>query len=172
MGRLIEKAEAAEKARKEKEEKIRQEEEEKAKKQAKPTKPAPSKPDQSKKQGEKQLADSKIGADEAGKLSLDISKSKLGLAKSIVIPESPPHKKRHLHPPSDQWKKFEIINKQIGDLPLKSVTSGVIMEAYIDEIEALITGDLPIHFPVAEEKKESQMADMLDSIFAQLLSSK
>jgi hypothetical protein len=172
MANLHAKAEAAEKVKREKEEKHRLEEEEKAKKTAKPAKPAPSKPDPSKKTADKLNIDKKDLADEQGKLSPDTSKSKLDLAKSLVVPDSAPVRRPRLHPQTDQWKKFEIINKQIGDLPVSSVTSGVILEAYIDEIEASIVGDLPIHFPAEEEKKEGHLGGILDSIFSQLLSSK
>lgn len=40
------------------------------------------------------------------------------------------------------WRPLEIINKQIKGLPLEALSSGVYLEAYIDEIETKFSGGL------------------------------
>lgn len=172
MSKLSQKAHAAEQARKEKEEKLRLEEEEKLKKNTKQTKPTLTKTDATKKTTVNLALDKREHPDDSTKIPKNFDRSNLEQAKSFVMSEPSPRRK--LRPPvqTEQWKQFEIIHKQIEELPLSSVTAGVVLEAYVDEIEARLAGDLPIHFPVKEEKEEAQLAHVLDSIFSQLLSSK
>ena len=172
MGKLSAKAKAIDQAKKDKELKRKMEEEEKAKKNQKPAKPAPTKSDPAKKGTDKLAVDKKDAHHESPKQLNDLTKSKLEVGKSMIIPDSSPGRKTRLHAQTDQWKRFEIIHKQMDDLPHSSITAGVILEAYIDEIEATITGDVPIHFQAEEEKKEAALGGLLDSIFAELLTSK
>lgn len=147
----------------EKEAKARQEEEEKAKKGAKP-KADTKKPDP------KKGTDKKKGIEEAVK-PFEEPQPKLEVSQ-VVSKEVKGRKRPHKPHESDQWRLFEIANKQLSLLPLDAITPAAYLEAFCHEIETRLEGDVQPHLEAEEKEQEGEMKEFLDIVLDGILESK
>jgi hypothetical protein len=72
-------------------------------------------------------------------------------------------------PKEPEWKSFEIIERQIEGLALECLTSGVFLEAYIDEIQTKAVGEMKTQLGFGNAKEEEeQLKRLLKDVFAVL----
>ena len=147
----------------EKDEKARLEEEEKAKKgnkgKTEPKKVDPKKGGDRKKEIEKQLS---LVVDPQAKLeeSQIVHKIEMG------------RKRPKMNKDQENWRLFEIANKQVSSLPTEAITPAVYLEAFCHEIETRLEGDVQPHLEDEEREQEDELKQFLDNVFDSILESK
>jgi hypothetical protein len=146
---------AQEKLRKEKEEAARIAEEEKNKK----TQKAPPK------QPEKK--DPKKDKDKAAEKPLEKVPDKV--AEKPAEPTQTKEKK--VRQPHAEWRLFEVMEKQLNELPLDSICPGVLLEVFCDEIQTRYSGGMSSQIPSSQDS-DQYIAPWLDSMLAILLKDK
>lgn len=76
---------------------------------------------------------------------------------------------KEIKPKEAEWKSFEIIERQIEGLAMECLTSGVFLEAYIDEIQTKAVGEMKTQLGFENLKEEEeQLKLLLKDIFAVL----
>jgi hypothetical protein len=147
----------------EKEEKLRQEEEDKAKKGGK-AKVDPKKADP------KKTGDKKREADDE---KLEVEVPKLNTKKSIVEQPVIEGRRRPVKRRDDAGMRlFEVVGRQTGHLPIETLTPGIILEAFCDEIEMRLEGSVESQLTGEDISRERYLKEVLDGIFDSLLESK